>query len=112
MGISLPTGHFKKKIPPKDFFVQKKSEKIKLAAARLATILAIRWTGNKLFLKGGLTIVIELHKCTLKWLIQMRCGSEGPPTLRHFSHHLLNLKFQFTELSSFLSLKIPRMSTL
>ena len=44
-------------------FLQKKKKKKKggggvggdFAAARLATISATRWTGNKLFFKGGLT---------------------------------------------------------
>ena len=33
---------------------QKGGEKTDFAAARLATISATRWTGNKLFFKGGL----------------------------------------------------------
>ena len=39
-------------LPPKKSFGQKKKKDF--AAARLATISATRWTGNKLFFKGGL----------------------------------------------------------
>ena len=39
---------------------KKKQEKKKFADARLATISATRWTGNKLFFKGGLIVYGDL----------------------------------------------------
>ena len=46
------------------FSYQKKKKKEKkkkdIATARLATISATRWTGNKLFFKGGLKIRLQI----------------------------------------------------
>ena len=40
-------------------FLTKKGEGGELAAARVAIISATRWTGNKLFFKGGLSVQLR-----------------------------------------------------
>ena len=46
---------------------QKKKEKKKdFAAARLATISATRWTGNKVFFKGGLRVPTQVLQSLIK----------------------------------------------
>ena len=61
------------------FYYKKTTKKLDFAAARLAAISATRYTGNKLFFKGGLTrnTLTYFLACTSLMLLKMTSRHRG-----------------------------------